>query len=149
VIYLDSSALIKKYIVEKGTREVREFFASRELLWTSKISQAEVWSAFARRRRGGDLTMAQYRAIARSFERDWRRFVVIELSDEVLAMIRRIVEQHPLRAFDAVQLASAIWTKQSLGEPLVFVVADEPLLRAAEAMALRVVNPERQPKTGA
>ena len=149
MIYLDSSALIKKYIVEKGTREVREFFASRELLWTSKISQAEVWSAFARRRRGGDLTMAQYRAIARSFERDWRRFVVIELSDEVLAMIRRIVEQHPLRAFDAVQLASAIWTKQSLGEPLVFVVADEPLLRAAEAMALRVVNPERQPKAGA
>jgi predicted nucleic acid-binding protein len=145
VIYLDSSALIKKYIVEKGTHDVREFFASGELLWTSKISQAEVWSAFARRRRGGDLTTAQYHSIARSFERDWRRFAIVELSDEVVAMIRRIVEQHPLRAFDAIQLASAIWAKQSLGEPLVFVGADAPLMRAAGAMALTVVNPEKQP----
>lgn len=149
MIYLDSSALIKKYILEKGTREVREFFAGRELLWTSKISLAEVWSAFARRRRGGDLTTTQYRAIVRSFERDWRRFAVVELSNEVLAMIRRIVEQHPLRAFDAVQLASVIWTKQNLGEPLVFVVADTPLLRAAEAMALTVVNPEKPARAAA
>lgn len=148
MIYLDSSALIKKYIVEKGTREVREFLASGELLWTSKISQAEVWSAFARRRRGGDLTAAQYRAVARSFERDRKRFTIVELSDEVMAMIRRIVERHPLRAFDAVQLASALWAKQSLEEPLVFVGADESLLKAAESMALRVVNPEKPARVG-
>lgn len=149
MIYLDSSALIKKYVVEKGTREVREFFASGELLWTSKISQAEVWSALARRRRGGDLTAVQYRAIARSFERDWKRFTIVELSDEVMAMIRRIVEQHPLRAFDAVQLASALWAKHGLEEPLVFVGADESLLKAAELMALTVSNPEKKAKAGA
>lgn len=149
MIYLDSSALIKKYVVEKGTRQVREFFAGGELLWTSKISLAEVWSAFARRRRGGDLTAAQYRGIARSFERDWKRFTLVELSDEVMAMIRRIVEQHPLRAFDAVQLASALWAKRSLDEPLVFVGADESLLKAAESMALTAINPEEQAEAGA
>lgn len=143
MIYLDSSALIKKYVAEKGTREVREFFASGEMLWTSKISQAEVWSAFARRRRGGDLTASQYRRIVKSFERDWKAFAVVEVSDEVMGMIRRIVERHPLRAFDAIQLASALWTRQNLGEPIVFVGADEGLLKAAEAVALRVVNPER------
>lgn len=149
MIYLDSSALIKKYVVEKGTPEVRELFASGEALWTSKVSQAEVWSAFARRRRGGDLTTAQYQTIARSFERDWRAFAVVELSDEVMVMIRNLVERHPLRAFDAIQLASAIWAKRNLGEPVVFVGADELLLRAAEAMALRVVNPEQQGEEGA
>ncbi len=149
MIYLDSSALIKKYVVEKGTAEVRGFFSSGELLWTSKVSQAEVWSAFARRRRGRDLTATQYRALAKSFERDWKAFAVVELSDDVMGMIRRIVERHPLRAFDAIQLASAIWAKQNLGEPVVFVGADEPLLKAAEATALTVVNPEKQGKAGA
>lgn len=149
MIYLDSSALVKKYVVEKGTREIREFFASEELLWTSKISQAEVWSAFARRRRGGNLTAAQYRAITRSFERDWRRFAIVELSDDVMGMIRRIVERHPLRAFDAIQLASALWAKQNVGEPVVFVGADDQLLKAAAAMALAVVNPETQIQTHA
>ncbi len=74
MIYPDSSALIKKYVVEKGTPEVRGFFSGGEVLWTSKISQAEGWSALARRRRGGDLTDAQYRLLTRSFERDWRAF---------------------------------------------------------------------------
>lgn len=149
MIYLDSSALIKKYVVEKGTPEVRRFFARGELLWTSKVSQAEVWSAFARRRRGGDLTAAQYRAIARSFEQDWRSFAVVELSDDVARMIRRLVERHPLRAFDAIQLASAIWAKQNLGEAVVFVGADEPLLKAAEAAALTVLNPQKASRPGA
>lgn len=148
MIYFDSSALIKKYVVEKGTREVREFFASGELLWTSKISQAEVWSAFARRRRSGDLAAPQYRRIAKSFERDWKAFAIVEVNDGVMGMIRRIVERHPLRAFDAIQLASALWTKQNLGEPILFVGADEGLLRAAEAVSLRVVNPEKQEMAG-
>ncbi|MBI4591173.1 MAG: type II toxin-antitoxin system VapC family toxin [Candidatus Rokubacteria bacterium] len=143
MIYLDSSALIKKYVVEKGTPEVRGFFSRGELLWTSKVSQAEVWSAFARRRRARDLTAAQYRVIARSFERDWRSFAVVALSDEVMGMIRRLVERHPLRAFDAIQLASALWAKQNLGEQVVFVGADESLLKVAEATALTVANPEK------
>jgi len=149
VIYLDSSALIKKYIAERGTPHVRECFASGELLWTSKISGAEVWSAFARRRRGGDLTAARYRALVRSFERDWRALAVVELSDEVIGMIRRIVERHPLRAFDTVQLASALWARQHVGEPIVFVAADELLLKAAQASALAVVNPETERRAGA
>lgn len=143
MIYLDSSALIKKYVGEKGTSEVREFFSGEEVLWTSKVSHAEVWSAFARRRRGGDLTPAQYRAIARSFEQDWRAMAVVELSDEVTGMIRRLVERYPLRAFDAIQLASALWVKRNLGEPVTFVGADAALLRAAAAMALMVINPEQ------
>jgi predicted nucleic acid-binding protein len=147
VIYLDSSALIKKYVVEKGTPEVRTLFAGGEVLWTSKISQAEVWSALARRWRGGDLTAAQYRTVIKSFERDWRALAGVELSDEVMGMIRRLVERHSLRAFDAVQLASAIWAQRNLGERVTFVGADVLLLRAARATALAVMNPEDPAET--
>lgn len=143
MIYIDSSALIKKYVVEKGTPEVRRFFSGGEVLWTSKMSHAEVWSAFARRRRARHLTAAQYGLIAKSFERGWRSFAVVELSDDVMGMIRKLVEQHPLKAFDAIQLASVIWAKRNLGEPVVFVGADAPLLKAAEGAALTVVNPEQ------
>lgn len=148
MIYLDSSALIKKYVVEKGTSDVREFFAGGETPWTSKLSQAEVWSTLARRRRSGDLTATQYRAIARSFEQDWKAMAVVELNDEVMGMIRNLVERHPLRASDAIQLASAIWAKRGLAEPMVFVGADTTLLKAAEAVALKVVNPETASTAG-
>ena len=59
MIYLDTSALIKRYIWESGSEQIRGMFREKAFIVTSKIAYAEVYAAFTRRRREGDLTPIQ------------------------------------------------------------------------------------------
>ncbi len=48
ILYLDSSALVKRYIAERGSKNTAELTARAELVATSLISRAEVAAAFAK-----------------------------------------------------------------------------------------------------
>jgi predicted nucleic acid-binding protein len=54
MIYLDTSALIKRYIWESGSEKVRPLFREN-VIGTSKIAYPEVYAGFTRRMRGGHL----------------------------------------------------------------------------------------------
>ncbi len=79
----------------------------------------------------------------RQFERDWQAYIRVDVRDEILLLARDLIQRHPLRAFDAIHLASALSLSSALGEDVFFAAADERLLRAAEAERLRVINVER------
>jgi hypothetical protein len=53
------------------------------------------------------------------------------------------VRWHPLRGFDAIHLAAAIWLKREIGSQVEFWVSDEGLEAAAWKERLAVINPER------
>jgi predicted nucleic acid-binding protein len=63
-------------------------------------------------------------------------FVRVALVPSILRHATRLVALHPLRAYDAVQLASALAVEQALGEPLTFAAADRALNSAAAAEGL-------------
>jgi hypothetical protein len=56
-----------------------------------------------------------------------------------------LLEQHPLRAYDAIQLASALESHDRLvaanQQPIVFIAADQRLLEVAATVGLAVDNP--------
>ena len=142
MIYLDTSALVKRFVSEKGSDSVREIASAGAPAATSKIGYAEVHAALARRRRDGSLSTRQYTKASRNFEEDWQTYVRVELRDEVLLLARDLIRRRPLRGFDAIHLASAMTLARELGEPMTFVAADARLLDAAKAEKLQVVNPE-------
>jgi predicted nucleic acid-binding protein len=73
----------------------------------------------------------------------------VELTAPVVERARLLLERYPLRAYDAVQLASAVLTHetfQTVGlPPLVFLAADDRLLAAAQAEGLMTENPSAHP----
>ena len=140
--YLDTSALVKHLVAEKGSERIREIVGAGEPVATSKIGYAEVYSALTRRRREGDLSARQYTRACRNFEEDWETYVRVDLRDEVLLVARDLIKRRPLRGFDAIHLASALTLGRELGEPITFVAADARLIDAAEDEKLRVLNPE-------
>jgi predicted nucleic acid-binding protein len=142
VNYLDTSALVKRFVAEKGSQRVEEMLTTGEPAATSKIGYAEVHAALARRRREGGLSTNGYALACRSFEEDWKTYVRVDLRDEVLQLARDLIKRRPLRGFDAIHLASALTLGRELGEPMRFVAADARLLDAAKAERLRVMNPE-------
>ena len=51
IYYLDSSALVKRYIREDGTDKMNSVIAGAQILVTSKLTYAEILSAFFKKYR--------------------------------------------------------------------------------------------------
>jgi predicted nucleic acid-binding protein len=139
LIYLDTSALIKRYIWESGSEQIRGMFREKAFIVTSKIAYAEVYAAFTRRRREGDLTPIQYSRICRLFEHEWPAYLIVEVHDEILHLSRDLIKKYPLRGFDALHLASAKSIRQHLKIAITFGCADQRLLEAAKAERFKLL----------
>ena len=141
--YLDTSALIKRFISEKGSRLVQGLVSKKESIATAKIAYVEVFAGLARKRREGRLSASQHTLTCRQFENDWPAYIRVELQDDILLLARDLIERYPLKGFDAVHLASALRLRNALGEQITFAAADDRLLRAAQAENLRVLHVEK------
>lgn len=110
IYFLDSSALVKRYVAEPGTPWVQRLAdpTCRNQLIIARITQVEVAGALARREREGFLDSD---AISRAFDTLQydldTQYQVVELDAAVAEAAIQLVRLHPLRAYDAVQLASA------------------------------------------
>jgi uncharacterized protein len=149
--YLDTSALIKRYVTETGSEWVQSLFDSKEdhLFITSRLTMPEAFSAFARRLRENSVTVAQYNMNIDLFRDDSSRtYKYVELTLDVINLSRHLLEKHPLRANDAVQLASAILANRliaSASMPQVrFLCADNNLISVATAEGLLSENPNEK-----
>lgn len=140
--YLDTSALIKRFVAEKGSPLVQTLVKRKGPIATAKIAYAEVYAGLTRKLREGHLSEAQYALACRQFEADWQAYIRVDLHDDILFLARDLIRRHPLRGYDAVHLASALSLKVALDEEMTFVAADECLLRAAKAEQFGILNPE-------
>lgn len=146
--YLDASALSKRYVHEIGTAWVRALVApaAGHTLLTARITMVEVYSALARRRREGAVPAADCLVAIQAFRaHSATEYEFVELDLNVVNLARDLLERHPLRAYDAVQLASALVADRVLVAAhlaeLVFLSADDRLNAVATAEELAVDNP--------
>ncbi len=142
MIYLDTSALVKKYVIEVGTEKVRDLLRGKSRVITSLLTYAEVCAAFSRKRRKGGIEEKSYQRIWKSFLIDWETFTLVELWQELFPYIRRLTENHPLRGGDAVHLSTALWVQETVGSLITFIAADNHLITAAKKEGLEIINPE-------
>lgn len=140
--YLDTSALVKRFVTEKGSELVSALLGSEEPIGTAKIAYVEIHSGLARKRRLSELPESDYTSACERFESDWPLYVRVDLLDEVLLLARDLIRRHPLRGLDAIHLASAINLERALEEEVTFVAADNRLLQAAKGEGLGTLNPE-------
>ncbi|MBI5667269.1 MAG: type II toxin-antitoxin system VapC family toxin [Chloroflexi bacterium] len=146
--FFDTSALIKRYVVEAGTDWVLEVVGSDSgnTIFIAQITPVELASGLARLKREGILT-AQLASSARIlYDRHVRReYDVVGLTRRVVQRAQDLLDVHSLRAYDAVQLASALESNARLLaanlSPLVFVSADVRLLHAASTEGLQTHQP--------
>ncbi len=146
--YLDSSALVKRYVAETGTDWIRSLVTSvgADLLITSRITLVEVRSALARRRREGSVSVDEHAFALKALRaHSLAQYRLVEFDASVAALAGDLLDHYTLYAYDAVQLALAllitrIVTDASLTAPT-FLAADDRLLDAAQAERLPTDNP--------
>jgi predicted nucleic acid-binding protein len=137
IYFLDSSALVKRYVRETGSDVVARMFRQPSKLAASGLALVEVPAALFRRARAGDLTSDQARMHAAQVAADLDAMYVVEPRKTVLDLARELVARRPLRAYDGVQLASAMRIVQGAGVAVTFVCADRGLAAAAASEGLR------------
>ncbi|MCI0490278.1 MAG: type II toxin-antitoxin system VapC family toxin [Blastocatellia bacterium] len=152
IYYADSSVLVKRHVNETGSAWFRVLVdpsAGNEII-TSRVSLVEVYSALNRRARESLLSKEDYRQIADDFAAiSSAEYALMEFTEAVAERSRLLLERHTLRAYDAIQLASASLADgalQASGLPsLTFLAADDRLLNAATAEGILVDNPNIHP----
>jgi hypothetical protein len=142
MIYFDASALAKNYVLEDGSPGVVKLLLENPDNATSKLTYAEILSALVRRTRSGDLSLQKMREVINKFENDWEGLLIVDFHDDLLPIVKRVIEKHQLKAADSIHLASAIWLKISLKEDVAFTSSDLNLLKAARAERLSLINPQ-------
>ena len=136
--YVDTSALVKRYVHEAGRRDVLRLLRSCDVV-TSAIAPLELRSALRRRLSEGTLDEERVAEILKRAATDREFWALIEVSSSVLAAAETIVATHSLRALDAIHVASARLFASRIGVPdLAFVSADTRQTTAAAAAGLTI-----------
>lgn len=118
--------------------DVVEALQESEIL-ISRLTTVEVVSALERRHREGELSTADRSRTLDYLRGLFRRILIGEITASICDRANEILARHPIRAADAIQLATALDLRAGLDEATPFVVFDRRLRLAAEAESLGVV----------
>jgi len=152
IFYLDTSALVKRYINEPGSAWVRQLCNARDVtdeplhvLLVGRIAIVEVAAALSILERRNIILPGVARHAYRKFTDDWSTaYQIREITPDTLSSAAALARQHPLKAYDAVHLATALETQQQLDDnrlDLILVSGDTRLLQAAQREGLDTENP--------
>ncbi len=150
--YLDTSAIVKRYIVETGTAWVMGLTAPAvgNTIVVGEITLVEAAAAIATRHRApGGITLEERDEAVTLFLNHYvNEYEVTALERPILDRAVDLTQNHRLRGYDAMQLATALAANESLAAAdlptLTFVAADEDLVSAAQTEGLAVDNPNRR-----
>jgi uncharacterized protein len=140
VRFWDASAIIPLVINEDGSSRVKGWLARdpEVVVWT--LTRVELLSAIARRRREKPEASAILMAARRDLLRVWEGWSEITAIDIARRHAERLVETHPLRAADAMQLAAALIAADNEPIGLEFVTLDSNLANAADREGFSVLG---------
>jgi predicted nucleic acid-binding protein len=149
VYYFDASAVVKYYVTEPGSTWVRQLIdaqdagQARHLILVAEVTRVEVAAGLAAIERVGRIRRAQrMREYQRFTSHMLQRYAIMSLTTEDCAMAAQLTQHHPLKAYDAVQLAVALrYSRMAVRHPCTFVSGDTTLLTAARAEGCSVETP--------
>lgn len=148
--YLDTSALVKAYVDEHRSQDVRTLLreAVKEenptRIYVSRLAYPEAMSAFTRLRNERKLSAPEaelrFRALDSDFAGPTPAYELLDPSAPVINAAADLVRKHGLRGFDAVHLSSALLLHQVTDGACLVVTADRHLLAAATAEGIPALD---------
>lgn len=131
--FADSSAIVKLYVEEEDTERVRAWPGP---VLIAAISEVEVCAAIWRKQRLAEKLASHARLVVDSFRRDLEslggdvELMRVALTPQILDRAAGLVGRHQLRAYDVVQLATAVVVRE-VAPVREFLAFDRELCRAA------------------
>ena len=131
-LVFDPSALVKRYLEERGRDAVQALLAEATQVAVAAHCKAEIVSAFARNLHDGAMSGNEVQRLLALVQADFDDFERVELDRRVEAQTLQLLLRHRLRAMDALHIAAATQACADL-----FITADRRQAAAAQASGLR------------
>ena len=134
--YLDSSALVKRYVGEAGSSEVLRVMTEAKRRGTVAISRTEVVAGLAKAVRIGTLEQEVAELARQAFQADWSHLARFRVTNLLIDLSCDLAWRFGLRGYDSVQLAAASMWRGAVADPVVMVTFDHRLWEAAATIGL-------------
>jgi len=125
ILYLDASALVKRYVAEPGSAEVGDAISKADVVGTALISRPEVAAA-----------QEEASACLQVFREEWPDLMRVQVTEMAVTRADTLAWEHGLRGYDAVHLAAASLWQDALGEQVTFSTFDRQLWETAKRVGL-------------
>ena len=116
ILYLDTGALVKLYAEEEGTETVERAVDEAETVASSVVAYAEARAALARKLREGVFSPEEHIEAVEALNEDWETLETPEATQDLVREAGGLAEEHALRGFDAIHLASALLVREAYSE---------------------------------
>jgi predicted nucleic acid-binding protein len=136
ILYLDSSALVKRYVEEPGWREVAEAVERADLVGTVVVSRVEVAAALSKAVRLEALAREEAWKAVQVFREEWPELVSLRITELLISRAETLAWDYGLRGYDAVQLAAASVWQEMMGERVTLSTFDRRLWATARTAGL-------------
>jgi predicted nucleic acid-binding protein len=129
-LYLDTSSVLRAALESGTTPEVESRIRAASVLVTSRLSFVESGRALLRARSLGAVEERRLADAEREIDAVWARCEIWELTRAVCELAREVAPRRPLRALDALHLATFVLARRRI-EGLELLTADARLAEAA------------------
>lgn len=137
--FWDTSAIVPLFIAERETVRVVRWLRDDPAVIVWAFTRVELFSAIARRRRADPKALRALRVARVDVLEAWPRWTEVIDIHAVRRHAERLVETHPLRAADALQLGAALVASEGVASSLAFVTFDRNQALAAEREGFEVL----------
>ena len=139
ILYLDTSALLKKYFKENGSSDIISLWKKTTAVVTSTVAYAETMATiFRKKREAKNIGESLFESVFISFQKDWMSFIHVDVTNDLNEEIGKLETAHPLRGFDAIHLASALTVHEHIQHEFIFACYDRRLSKAAKEEGLDI-----------
>jgi predicted nucleic acid-binding protein len=132
ILYLDTSALIKRYVRETHSTEVSALVERFDLVGTCVLARVEMAAALTKAVRQQWVQRDSAQQAWQDFLRHWHAYTRMNVTTNSLDRAAALAWEHGLRGYGAMHLAVALIWQESVGSPLTLATFDRELWIAGE-----------------
>ena len=138
ILYLDTSALIKRYVMEPGSMEVITLMEQADTVGSSLLTRVEMASALAKAVRLNWVESKDAENAWQDFLSHWQSFVRLSVTAALMERASRLAWENGLRGYDATHFAAALIWQETLEMPVTLATYDRELWLAAKRAEMAV-----------
>lgn len=136
IVYLDASALVKRYVAEEGSPEVNDLILRADSVLTNLISRAEVAATIMRASRMEIINREDAGKAIAQFRLEWENLLRLPATEATARRADSLVTDYDLRGYDAVHMVAALIWQETIVEPITMATYDQNLWNVAQKAGL-------------
>jgi len=138
ILYLDTSALLKRYVAEPGSKDVISLIDLADAVGSSLLTRVEMASALTKAVRMNWVESDNAEIAWLDFLTDWEFFTRLPVTSVLVERAAQLARENGLRGYDATHFATALIWQEILETHLTLATFDRELWLVAKKVGIAV-----------